>query len=68
MIKNGENGLMVDPNDPRDIAEKLLMLIEDENLRKRLGENAKKEAERRWKCDVIARKLLNLYLDVFENC
>lgn len=68
MIKNGKNGLMVDPNDPRDIAEKLLILIEDENLRKRLGENAKKEAERRWRCEIIARKLLDLYLEVLENC
>jgi len=66
MIKNGENGLMVDPNDPRDIAEKLLMLIEDENLRKRLGENAKKEAERRWRCEIIAKKLLDLYLKVLN--
>lgn len=67
-VKHGETGLKADPYNHKDIAEKLLILIEDENLRKRLGENAKKEAERRWKCDVISRKLLNLYLDVFENC
>ena len=66
-VKHGETGLKADPNNPKDIAEKLLMLIEDENLRKRLGENAKKEAERRWRCDIIARKLLELYFEVLEN-
>ena len=65
-VKHGETGLKADPNNPKDIAEKLLMLIEDENLRKRLGENAKKEAERRWRCEIIAKKLLDLYLKVLN--
>ena len=67
-VKHGETGLKADPYNPKDIAEKLLILIEDENLRKRLGENAKKEAERRWRCEIIAKKLLELYLEVLENC
>jgi len=67
MFENGKSGLLVDPNNPRDIAEKLLILIEDENLRKKLGENAKREAEKRWRCDIIARRLLNLYLFVDNN-
>ncbi|MDV3104090.1 glycosyltransferase family 4 protein [Thermococcus waiotapuensis] len=61
-VKNGETGVIVDPYDPRDIAEKLLMLLGDETLRKRLGRRAKKEALKRWRAEVIARKHLDLYL------
>jgi glycosyltransferase involved in cell wall biosynthesis len=67
MIDNGRSGVIVDPNSPRDIAEKLLMLIEDEKLRKKLGENARRDAEKRWRSDVIARKLLELYFDVLNE-
>jgi len=67
MIDNGRSGVLVDPNNPKDIAEKLLMLIEDEKLRKKLGKNAKRDAEKRWRSDVITRKLLELYFDVLNE-
>jgi glycosyltransferase involved in cell wall biosynthesis len=67
MIDNSRSGVIVDPNNPRDIAENLLMLIEDEKLRKKLGENARRDAEKRWRSDVIARKLLELYFDVLNE-
>lgn len=63
-LKDGTNGLLADPNNPIEIAEKLLMLINDERLRRKIGKNGKKEAERRWRSEVIAGKLLDLYLHV----
>ncbi|MEM3372420.1 MAG: glycosyltransferase family 4 protein [Candidatus Korarchaeum sp.] len=64
LVEDGETGLLVDPTNPKEIAEKLLILTSDEALRRRIGEKAKAEAGRRWKADVVARQLLNLYLEV----
>ncbi|MEM3504807.1 MAG: glycosyltransferase family 4 protein [Archaeoglobaceae archaeon] len=67
IVKENETGLLADPNDPKDIAEKLLALINDESLRKRMGREARKEAERRWRAEIIAKKHLELYLSVYQS-
>ncbi|MEM2030921.1 MAG: glycosyltransferase family 4 protein, partial [Archaeoglobaceae archaeon] len=67
IVKENETGLLADPNDPKDIAEKLLALINDENLRKRMGREARKEAERRWRAEIVAKKHLELYLSVYQS-
>lgn len=41
-IINGESGLLCDPKSPQDIAYKILMLLEDDDLREKLGNNGKK--------------------------
>ena len=64
IITSGKNGILVDPNNPVDIAEHLKMLIEDNKLRKKLGKNARREAEKRWKADIIAKNLLKLYISL----
>ncbi|ADT85068.1 glycosyltransferase family 4 protein [Thermococcus barophilus] len=62
IVTPNKTGVLADPNNPENIAEKLRILIDDKKLRQKLGKNAKKEAEKRWKSKVIARKLLDLYL------
>lgn len=65
-LSNGKNGLIANPHDPQDIAEKLRIIIGDKRLRKKIGREAKKEAEKRWRDEVIARKLLDLYLSLLS--
>jgi glycosyltransferase involved in cell wall biosynthesis len=38
MITHGENGFIISPRSPHQIAEKIALLIEDKDLRKRMGE------------------------------
>ncbi|WP_167457977.1 glycosyltransferase [Rahnella woolbedingensis] len=44
MIENGENGYLVDTGDREELAKKILDIITDGNLRKRLSNNAKTSA------------------------
>ncbi|KQC04409.1 MAG: hypothetical protein APR53_03425 [Methanoculleus sp. SDB] len=44
-IRDEENGLMVRPREPALVAEKILMLAEDEQKRRTLGMNARKNIE-----------------------
>ncbi|MEM0268993.1 MAG: glycosyltransferase [Candidatus Korarchaeum sp.] len=65
-VEDCKTGLLIDPANPKEIAEKLLILASDETLRRRVGEKAKAEAESR--ADVISGQLLNLYLRVCGGC
>ena len=40
VIKDGEDGFLVTPKAPQEMADRIFTLLTDENLRKRLGENA----------------------------
>ena len=60
LIKNGYNGYCVD-HDIASYTEALEMLILDADLRKRIGQRAKKEAIENFEASVSTRKLENVY-------
>jgi glycosyltransferase involved in cell wall biosynthesis len=45
-IEEGENGLLVDPENPEQIAEKILYLLNDPEFGKTMGENLNKKVSR----------------------
>jgi len=64
MVTPGKDGFIISPDNPEDIAEKLLILLEDKKLRKKMGKEAKKKAQERWKDSIIAENLLKLYVQL----
>jgi glycosyltransferase involved in cell wall biosynthesis len=44
VIGDGESGLLCDPHDPESIAEQVVRLLKDADLRRRLGQNARRRA------------------------
>ena len=46
VIKDGETGLLFKPGDDSDLAEKIILLIENPNLRKKLGVAGNKHARK----------------------
>jgi len=65
LIKEGYNGFFIMRN-PRDIAEKINILVEDENLRKQMSKNARKTAEK-YSWDEVAKKTLEVYEEVLRQ-
>ncbi|MCY8307434.1 glycosyltransferase family 4 protein [Bacillus vallismortis] len=59
IIKDGEDGLLVERNDVDKLAESLTTLIKDESLRKTMGRNAK-ENVKRYSFEVVGSKWENL--------
>lgn len=63
-VKNGETGFLVNPEDADEIAQAILKLARDENLRKKIGAQAKARAEKdfQWEkqaariCEIACRK------------
>ncbi len=62
LIMESYNGFFI-KRDPKDIAEKINILVEDENLRKQMSRNARKTAEK-YSWDEVARRTLEVYEEV----
>jgi len=61
VINNGENGILIPPRNSRALAEALERLIENEQLRRRLGENARETIRKRFNWENQALVITNLY-------
>jgi len=66
-VEPGKNGLLIDdPTNVMEIAEKMSILIEDENLRKQMGRNARRTAQN-FTWDEIAKKTLEVYEEILKR-
>jgi glycosyltransferase involved in cell wall biosynthesis len=60
IIQDGENGLLYEPNDVEELAQKIMLLACDSQLRKMLGEKAKQYAFKRFNEERISKHLLKI--------
>ena len=60
-LTSGETGLFCDSNNPEDIAEKIKMILDDENLRKKIIKNARELVEEKYNWNKIAEDYRRLY-------
>lgn len=61
IIKDGKNGFLVEPKNPEQIAEKVLLLLEDDVLRERISKNNREEIKK-YSWESVAEKLEKVYL------
>jgi len=67
LVREGETGFLVDYGDAAALAERLERLLRDPDLRTRTGRNARAEADRRFRPEVIARKTVEVYRSVLAE-
>jgi len=60
IIQHGENGILCD-TDPKSIREAIMSVMEDEVLKEKLGENARKTIEQGFSLENLIKKELDLY-------
>lgn len=60
LVRDGENGVLVEPEDPTALAAAIVRLLADEALRNRLAGRAR-ESVRRYGLDAYARTLVDCY-------
>jgi UDP-glucose:(heptosyl)LPS alpha-1,3-glucosyltransferase len=64
LIEDGKDGLLLEnPKDPEEIAKKINYLLEDDSLRKRIGRNARKKAEK-YPWSRTAEEMLKVFEEV----
>jgi glycosyltransferase involved in cell wall biosynthesis len=62
VIQHGQTGLLVPPKDPTALANSMLELIKDANLRNRLGERAQTSAVSKYDKTRLLRDMEDFYL------
>lgn len=64
VIKDGENGLLVDLDDTEGLTNAITSLLKDENLRLKLGKAARKTIEEEFSIERVAERYKKLYLEL----
>lgn len=65
-VEDGVNGFLVPVKDSEALAEKLRILIDDTDLRKRMGINSRKIAEREFSLEDVITKHLTIYAELMR--
>ena len=63
-IRNGWNGFLVEPGNEKQLTERIIYLIENEEERERMGKNSRKLAEEEFDWGKIAEKYIKVYEEV----
>jgi glycosyltransferase involved in cell wall biosynthesis len=66
-IENGINGLLVDPNDPAELAKAIRRSIDDAELLERAATANKAEIREKLQRDAVAKKVADIYRAVLEG-
>ena len=61
-VKDGVNGYFVRPRNASEIAQKVNLLLVDEEKRKKMGENARKIVEQKFSWETIAHRFILMYM------
>ncbi len=64
---HGESGIVVTPGDPAELAAALALLVDDEELRRSLGENARRRVHREFTTEVMVDRVLALYSELLPG-
>jgi glycosyltransferase involved in cell wall biosynthesis len=64
VIEDGRTGLLNEPGNYEELAENILILLENEKLRKELGLNARKEVEKKYTWEQNVRQIISIYEEI----
>ena len=67
IITDGEDGLLVSPDDPKALADALQRLIDNPELRIKMGEAARKTFEDRFTYDKFYKKVMDVYSEALDS-
>jgi glycosyltransferase involved in cell wall biosynthesis len=67
VIKNGVNGILVSPGDPKILSETIIKLMNNPSLRDELAKNGRETIEREYDLNKKISQQLNYFLSFFGN-
>jgi len=66
IITDGFDGFLISPFDVEAFAEKVILLMKDENLRREMGENARRSAAK-YDIDIVGQQWKQLFDELMQN-
>jgi len=67
VVTHGQNGLLISPRNPKALANAVLTLLNDKNLTRRLGKNARQLVAEKYSWNVITDKIEKVYYEMIEE-
>ena len=67
LVDDGRTGILVEPQKPERIAQAMVKLSRDQELRRKMGQAARQEAQERFKPEVVAAKTYAVYRKVMRD-
>ncbi|MDN4609014.1 glycosyltransferase family 4 protein [Sporosarcina highlanderae] len=67
LITDNHSGLLVEPGEPKMLAEKLEQLLSDQSLRDQLSQNAKEFAENNLTRSIMVKKIESIYVSLVSK-
>ena len=66
IITDGVDGFLISPFDVEAFAEKVILLMKDEKLRREMGENARRSVAK-YDIDIVGQQWKQLFDELMEN-
>lgn len=67
VVENGFNGFLVKPNDVNDLSDKIILLIENKDIRDKFGENGQNKVKNLYSWPRVSKKLEKIYFEIFND-
>lgn len=67
MVKDGETGFLVDAGNTESLAGRIAILLNNKELRRKMGQRAREEAKERFAPEIIAKKTYQAYKQILEE-
>lgn len=67
MIEDGKEGFLVDPTHHEQYAERILLLLEDENKQKQFGTAAREKVKTQFSHNLIAKRSIEFYKTILKS-
>lgn len=67
IIDDGITGFIVKKNDVQDLAQKLKILVHDESLRKKLGNNGRSKFVKKYRLEDFENKMVSTFNDILDG-
>jgi glycosyltransferase involved in cell wall biosynthesis len=67
VVKEGKNGLLVPPNDPLQLAKAISYLLDNKDLRRKMGDAGRKFIIKNFSIEIVVRKLCNIYKQILAT-
>ncbi|MEN3046590.1 MAG: glycosyltransferase family 4 protein [Candidatus Hydrothermales bacterium] len=67
VVEDGKEGFLTKPEDPEMLADKIIYLLKNEDLRVKMGENGRKKAVEKFSWDKIVDEIESYYFEVKEK-
>ena len=67
IVEDGKNGFLIKPKDKKDLTKKLNILINNEELRIKMGQYGRKKVENEFNWDILSKKIFKIYRSLIKQ-